>query len=150
MIIDTVENASKYFSNHKSFQKAFEFIKQQADFSNTTETEFVINENLKAFIAQFQGETKENGSKKFECHNKNIDIQYCISGSETFGWKPRQDCSNVKEAYSDEKDVLFFNEKPDMYFTLHTGQFVVFFPEDVHARNISDGEIKKLVIKVKI
>ena len=131
-------------------EDAAEVIRAAANTDINTIFGAVINENLKAFIAQFQGETKENGSKKFECHNKNIDIQYCISGSETFGWKPRQDCSNVKEAYSDEKDVLFFNEKPDMYFTLHSGQFVVFFPEDVHAPSISDGEIKKLVIKVKI
>ena len=37
-----------------------------------------------------------------------------------------------------------------MYFTLNAGQFVVFFPEDVHAPGSSDGKIKKLVIKVKI
>ena len=150
MIIDTLDNPSKYFSNHSSFEKAFEFIKQHGDFSNTTETEFIINEYLKAFVANFQGETRENAAEKFECHNKNIDIQYCISGSETYGWKPRKDCFKIKEAYNDEKDVLFFNEKPDMYFTLNAGQFVVFFPEDVHAPGSSDGKIKKLVIKVKI
>jgi beta-galactosidase beta subunit len=37
-----------------------------------------------------------------------------------------------------------------MYSELTNGQFVIFFPEDVHAPMIGDAEIKKLVIKVKI
>jgi len=48
--------------------------------------------------------------------------------------------------------VRFFNDVPDMYFQLTTGQFAIFFPEDVHAPMIAadDHTIRKLVIKVKI
>ena len=49
------------------------------------------------------------------------------------------------------KDVLFYDDAPDMYFQLTDGQFAIFFPEDVHAPMIGgDAEIKKLVIKVKL
>jgi len=41
-------------------------------------------------------------------------------------------------------------DAPDMFFGLTDGQFVIFFPEDVHAPMIGEDEIKKLVIKVKI
>jgi biofilm protein TabA len=37
-----------------------------------------------------------------------------------------------------------------MYFQLTDGQFGIFYPEDVHAPMIGEGEIKKLVFKVKI
>ena len=87
---------------------------------------------------------------KFECHNKNIDIQLCIRGTEQIGWKPRQECRDPKGEYNDEKDVQFYNDAPDMFFQLTDGQFAIFFPEDVHAPMIGDSEIKKLVIKVKI
>jgi biofilm protein TabA len=150
MIIDTLNNASKYFSLNPNFEEAFNFIQSKGDFKNETETEFQISDNLKAFVANFEGETIENASEKFECHNKNIDIQYCIENQETFGWKPRENCENVKDEYNAEKDVMFFNEQPDMYFSLKPNQFVIFFPEDVHAPNISPKLIKKLVIKVKI
>jgi YhcH/YjgK/YiaL family protein len=66
------------------------------------------------------------------------------------GWKPRQDCKSEREPYNAEKDVLFYTDKPDMFFQLTDGQFAIFFPEDVHAPMIGEGEIKKLVIKVKI
>ena len=76
MIIDSLENASKYFSVHPLFEKAF--------------------------------------------------------------------------AYITTVNMLFFNDAPDMFFGLTDGQFVIFFPEDVHAPMIGEDEIKKLVIKVKI
>jgi len=37
-----------------------------------------------------------------------------------------------------------------MYFQLTNHQFAIFFPEDVHAPMIGEGQIKKMVIKVKI
>jgi YhcH/YjgK/YiaL family protein len=46
--------------------------------------------------------------------------------------------------------VRFFHDNPDTYFELTDGQFVIFYPEDVHAPMIGEAEIKKLVIKVKI
>ena len=39
---------------------------------------------------------------------------------------------------------------PDMFFQLTNGQFAIFFPEDVHAPMIGEGNIKKMVIKVAI
>ena len=87
---------------------------------------------------------------KFECHNKHIDIQLCIKGTEQIGWKPREKCITENGGYNPEKDVQFYSEQPDMYFQLTDGQFAIFFPEDVHAPMIGDAEIKKLVIKVKI
>ena len=67
-----------------------------------------------------------------------------------FGWKPRSDCKAQKGEYYPEKDVVFYNDAPDMYFDMTDNQFAIFFPEDVHAPMIGEGEIKKLVMKVKI
>jgi len=52
--------------------------------------------------------------------------------------------------YSDERDVRFFHDKPDMFFELQEKQFAILFPTDVHAAMIGEGTIKKIVIKVKI
>ncbi len=149
MIIDTIQNASKYFSAHPLLEKAFAYI-QQTDLANAEVGKSDIAEGLKAIISNGPGKTKEASLAKFECHNKNIDIQLCIHGSETIGWKPREKCSSPNEGYNDEKDVQFFNDTPDTFFQLTDGQFAIFFPEDVHAPMIGEGEIKKLVMKVKI
>ncbi len=149
MIIDTLANASKYFRIHPEFENAFRFIETHQILDKTENETFEISENLRAFVSNFFGLTKNKALETFECHNKNIDIQLCINGKETFGWKPRENCSSIKEAYMEEKDVMFFNESPDFYFELKRGQFVIFFPEDVHAPGISNESITKLVVKVK-
>lgn len=149
MIIDTLKNAPKYFSVHPLFEKAFAYIRQ-TDLSGAPDGKVDVGEGLKAIFGNAPGKTREASTAKFECHNKNIDIQVCIKGVETIGWKPRENCVSPNGEYSDEKDVLFFADKPDMFFQLTDGQFVIFFPEDVHAPMIGDGDIKKLVMKVRI
>jgi biofilm protein TabA len=149
MIIDTIQNAAKYFSAHPLFAKAFEYI-NAVDLANAADGKSDIGEGLKAIFSNAPGKTKEASCAKFECHNKNIDIQVCIKGTETIGWKPRAKCVTENGGYNDEKDVQLYHDAPDTFFQLTDGQFVIFFPEDVHAPMIGDSSIKKLVIKVKI
>ena len=149
MIINTLANASKYFSLHPSFAKAFDYINQN-DVATLADGIYETPEGLKVIVNTGMGKTAEASLAKFECHDKNIDIQLCVKGLETMAWKPREKCLTPNGAYNPDKDVRFFSDAPDMSFQLTDGQFTVFFPEDVHAPMIGDGEIKKVVIKVKI
>ena len=149
MIIDTLANASKYFSLHPSFAKAFDYINQN-NVATLADGIYETPEGLKVIVNTGMGKTAEASLAKFECHDKNIDIQLCVKGIETMAWKPREKCQTPNGDYNPDKDVRFFSDAPDMYFQLTDGQFTVFFPEDVHAPMIGDGEIKKVVIKVKI
>ncbi len=149
MIIDTIQNASRYLSCHPLFSQAFGYI-SEADLTNAPDGKGEITEGLRTIISTAQGKTKEASLAKFECHDQHIDIQLCISGVETFGWKPRSACVQPNGDFNAEKDVQFYHDAADTFFQLQPGQFAVFFPEDVHAPMIGEGEIKKLVIKVKI
>ena len=148
MIVDTIGNAAKYFGVHPLLEKAFAYI-NQTDLANVEGRFEIEGDNLKAIYSNKDGMTAEQSTAKFECHNRHIDIQLCINGVETIGWKPREKCVSPKGDYNPEKDVQFYNDAPDMFFQLTDGQFVIFFPEDVHAPMIGEGAIKKLVIKVK-
>jgi YhcH/YjgK/YiaL family protein len=149
MIIDTLSNASKYTSLNPLFAKAFDFINQN-DIATLENGTIQIEDGLKVIVSTGNGKTAEVSLAKFECHDKNIDIQVCVNGLETIAWKPREKCVTPNGDYNPEKDVRFFNDTPDMYFQLTDGQFGIFYPEDVHAPMIGEGEIKKLVFKVKI
>jgi YhcH/YjgK/YiaL family protein len=149
MIIDSFENAGRYTSIHPLFAQAFEYIKT-LDLKNAEIGKTDLSDGLKIIVAEKEGMTQEESVAKFECHNQNIDIQLCISGKEQMGWKPRKSCSSPKGEYNPEKDVLFFNDAPDMFFELTANQFAIFFPEDVHAPMIGNNVIKKLIVKVKI
>jgi YhcH/YjgK/YiaL family protein len=149
MIIDTLNNASKYTGLNPLFAKAFDFINQN-DVATLENGVIQIEDSLKVIVSTANGKTAEVSLAKFECHDTNIDIQVCVKGQETIAWKPREKCVTPNGDYNPEKDVRFFSDAPDMFFQLTDGQFAVFFPEDVHAPMIGDGEIKKLVFKVKI
>jgi biofilm protein TabA len=149
MIIDTLDNAAKYYGVHPLFKQAFDYIRQ-TDVENTEGRFSIDGDDLKVIYSNKKGMTVEESTAKFECHNKHIDIQLCINGLETIGWKPRAKCVLPKGNYNPDKDVMFYNDAPDMFFQLTNYQFVILFPEDVHAPMIGDDLVKKLVIKVKI
>lgn len=150
MILDSLASASKYTSLNPLFEKAFAFI-ASVDLNTLEVGKFDIDGvALRGIVSDKKGTTAAESTAKFECHNAHIDIQVCIRGKETIGWKPRSTCKEPKGAYNPDKDVLFYNDAPDMYFGLTDNQFVIFYPEDVHAPMIGDDTIKKLVIKVRI
>jgi YhcH/YjgK/YiaL family protein len=148
MILDTLSNSDKYTSLHKNFEKAFDFIKSQ-NLATLEPGKYPIDgTELHASVSLKEGVKAEEA--KFEAHNNYIDIQVCPAGTEQIGWKPRHACTDPKGEYNPEKDVVFYNDKPDTYFDLQQGQFAIFFPEDVHAPMIGEGPIQKLVVKVKL
>ena len=150
MIIDTLDNATRYYTLHPGFKTAFEYL-SSIDLNELEPGTIDVAAGVKIIVAEGEARTAEAAVKTFECHNQNIDIQLLISGAETMGWKPRKDCSNVQgDGYNEANDILFFEEMADTFFTLNPGHFVIFYPEDVHAPMIGEGLIKKLVVKVTI
>ncbi|KVV15638.1 YhcH/YjgK/YiaL family protein [Flavobacterium sp. TAB 87] len=148
MIIDYIENSARYEVLHPSFKIVFDYLKQidKAALDGLEDDKA----GVKMFAYKGEGKTRAASLETFECHDKNIDIQFCISGSEGFLWKPRANCEQPKGDYNDEKDVRFFNDLPDTYFELQANQFVIFFPEDVHAPMISNSNLDKIVVKVLV
>ena len=150
MILDSLSSASKYASLNPLFAKAFDYI-ASVDLASLEVGKFDIDgDNLRGIVSDKNGTTAAESTAKFECHNAHIDIQVCIRGKETLGWKPHGTCVSPKGEYNADKDVLFYEDAPDMFFGMTDNQFAIFYPEDVHAPMIGECAIKKLVIKVKI
>jgi biofilm protein TabA len=69
MIIDTLANASKYYSVHPLFEQAFAYI-AQTDLMLTEPGKYEIDgDNLKAIFSNKTGMTAAESTAKFECHN---------------------------------------------------------------------------------
>ncbi len=148
MIIDSLANSDKYISLHPRFAKAFEFIKAQNLDSIEVGKYPIDGAELHASVTSKDGVGQDEAKR--EAHNYFIDIQVCATTGEGYAWKDRSKASIPKGDCNPEKDVIFYDDKPDTYFTLQQGQFSIFFPEDMHAANIGQGPIKKLVVKVKL
>jgi YhcH/YjgK/YiaL family protein len=150
MVIDKLSEINKYASLHPRFAKAIDYIVTSSFLNIEPGTVLVDGEDIKAIIMEGNCVSKEESLAGFECHNTYIDIQIVLKGKETVGWRSRKNSREPKGEYSEEKDVLFYDDAPTLFFELHAGMFSIYFPEDVHAPMIGEGAIKKVVMKVRV
>ena len=147
MIIDTIDNLSKYIEMNPLFADVVEFLKYH-DLDTMEEGIYPIKDSdLFVNLQVVKQRTKETAF--VETHIKMIDIQIPISCEETYGYTPLEELPHV--AYDAEKDMsIFEGVNPKEYVTLSPGMFVIFFPQDGHAPCIiNEPEIKKAIFKVK-
>ncbi|MBU0483215.1 MAG: YhcH/YjgK/YiaL family protein [Proteobacteria bacterium] len=146
MILDVLENASRYSPLHQGFAKAFEFLRR-ADLKKLAVGRYEIDdERIFAMVAKEPGRKKEEA--QLETHEQYIDIQMVLAGTDEMGWKPRSSCRHPAGEYDQPSDLQFFTDAPDSWLLTKSGAFAIFFPEDAHLPLISSGQIHKVVVKV--
>ncbi len=149
MFIGSLENTERAEALHPFFKKVFDYIKSH-DLSRIPAGRIDIDgDNVWISVSDVQGREPEEA--KIETHDKYIDIQIPVSGSETFGWQARELLTErCGGGYDEKNDITFYNDITFFYFTLKPGDFGIFFAEDGHAPCIGHGLIKKVVAKVKL
>ena len=83
-----------------------------------------------------------------EGHRKYIDVHILLEGKETIGWTPLSKALCKQKDYDEAKDYLLYADTPSVFIDVNPGEFVIVYPEDLHAPGIGDGKIRKLVAKV--
>lgn len=148
MIIDSLKNADIYTPLYSHFAKAFDYLRD-TDLASLEPGRYEIDgDRLFAMISD--ADLKKPEDAPLEVHDKYIDIQYVISGEETFGWRERSECREQRAPMDREKDVQFFEDGHATHYTLKTGDFCIFYQTDGHAPMIGKPgtKIKKCIIKV--
>lgn len=148
MILDVLENAPRYLALHKGLTPAFEFLRRSDLKELPVGTYEIDGERVYAMIAKETGRKKED--TLLETHEKYIDIQLVLAGTDTMGWKPKSLCKIPVEEYDPEEDIQFFRDEPDTWLPTQRGAFAIFFPEDAHMPLISLGQIHKVVVKIAV
>jgi biofilm protein TabA len=146
MVLDVLENAHRYLALNKGFAHAVDFL-LRPDLKELPVGKYEIeSDRVYAMVSKGPGRRKEEG--RLETHERYIDIQFVLAGTDTMGWKPRAGCRQLSREYNQKSDVQFFADEPDAWLPVGSGAFVIFFPEDAHTPLISSGEIHKVVVKV--
>jgi YhcH/YjgK/YiaL family protein len=151
MISDRLNNSKQYYLLGEKIKKGFEFL-INSDLKNMADGKYLI-EDEEIFANVQTLETKTVEEKKWEAHRKYIDIQYVISGREKMGYGILEDFEKEIIPYSDEKDIVFLDGRKFNYIDVDEGNFVIFYPNDVHAPMLSvekSEKIKKVIVKIKI
>lgn len=148
MILDILQNSNRYSALHREFSKAFEFL-LRPDLKKLPVGKYEIDgEHVYAMVSNELGRKKEDAL--LETHEKYIDIQLVLAGTDTMGWKPKSFCKNPTSAYDPEEDIQYFADEPDAWIATQPGAFVISFPEDAHMPLISSGQLHKVVVKIAV
>lgn len=94
-------------------------------------------------------ELKAREDAPLEVHDRYYDLQIALRIDETFGLSDRSDCRLPRGVMDPEADILFFDDQPERYVTLHPGEAILLAPETAHAPLIGEGEQFKAVFKIK-
>lgn len=146
MIIDRIDNVGKYTQIPDYVVK---FIKNISNCTNTGK--YILNDGEYVNIEEYT--TKNLSDGKFETHNRYIDIQFLAEGNERIYLKSKITL-NKTLGYSEDKDIEFYGDCIDDtdFVTLDGTNFVMIYPWEAHAPQISVGcassKVKKVVVKL--
>lgn len=148
MILDVLENAHRYLTLHQGFARAFAFLGRPDLKELPVDTYAIDGKRVFAMVAREPGGKKEDSL--LETHERYIDIQLVLAGTDTMGWSPKSWCKRPSALYDPETDLQFFLDEPAVWLPTPGGAFVIFFPEDAHMPLISSGQIHKVVVKIAV
>jgi YhcH/YjgK/YiaL family protein len=150
MIVDDFKHAGDYRKLGPKFERAFEYLKE-TDFSALADGMYEIEgKQMWALLTSFETESEE--ARKFEAHRTYIDVQYLLKGNEIMYWSPVE-ALFPDGAYSEEKDIIFFEGSGSTALHLSPGRFVAFFPQDAHKACCQwkePEEVRKVVVKIMV
>jgi len=96
--------------------------------------------------------TKEVSETRPEIHRQKLDIHYSITGEETVYARVAPTAHALSEDQLAEKDIAFYDTVGDeVALPLHPGDFVIFYPGEIHRPGCVQGEprrIRKVVVKI--
>ena len=147
--VNLVDFYLQYQKNPQQWQALFDYLAKTDLLSIPKGKHKIPGSDLVVSVEDSKNEPLEK--RRSESHNKHIDFQYVVKGTERFG---------VIDHYSStpnckyRPDVIHYDYAPQKarFYDSNPGEFFIFFPRDWHiakvANDTSDQAIRVIVIKV--
>lgn len=151
MITDSIKNLRRY--SLPNTDEILKFIAEH-DCANLPDGEMEIN-GRQLFVRIMSYMPKPASENRFEIHRNYADVQYAVTGSELIQTARVKDLTPLTD-YDHQGDYQFFKtfDKAIIDLIIHSGEFVVFYPQEAHRPSCAyegfRGLVKKLIFKVKI
>ncbi|MDD6151547.1 MAG: YhcH/YjgK/YiaL family protein [Bacteroidales bacterium] len=137
----------KNLMDNPFYAKAMEFLQDNDLFDLEAGKHIIDGDNLWLNIVDSKLKTTQEA--RLEVHDKYIDIQIPLSCEETFGIKPRSECTQPVGEMDPVKDILFYADPVEETVTVKAGEVITFEPDTAHAPLIGEGTIHKAIFKVR-
>ncbi len=145
MIVDKIENLKIY----KEIPDVVVNFFSNLDCSNIELGKHVLSDCIYVNIEEYN--TKNIEVANFESHDKYIDIQLLLKGLENIYYASRDNLS-VKVPYDEKRDIAFYSDSIQgyPYIKLDGTNFMMIYPHEAHAPQVSSGNLSQKVLKVVV
>ncbi len=147
MILDTLQNRELYYPLSPRLRKAFEWLDKTDVSALATGSHEIDGTDI--FVNVSELDLRPRTEAALEVHNEYIDIQVVFGGEEEFGWSPRSAVRSPRAEFDTAKDIQFFDDTPQTFYSVREGEFTILMPEDAHAPMLGTGHVRKLIFKVR-
>jgi YhcH/YjgK/YiaL family protein len=148
MILERIDQAARYRTFHPLFAQAFDWLAATDLAALPPGRHDIDGDRLFVIVEACDGRTRADA--RLECHRRYIDIQLVLEGIDEMGWRALADCVQPRTDYDAARDIRFFDDAPASWIATPAGAFCLFFPDDAHAPLVSDGFIRKVVVKIAV
>ena len=149
MILDALKNAAQYTALHPGFKTVFDYIASHDLATMECGRYDIDGDNI--FVVVQEWDLRPTSEARLELHRRYIDIQVVLDGDdEVFGWSEKKDCLKPEAEFDEQKDVQFFTDVPQCFYSVAKGQFSILYPEDGHAPMLGEGHVKKCIFKIAL
>ena len=149
MVRDELKNAHLYEGLGAGIASALRYLRETDLLALKPGKYEIRGKDLIAIVEEYPSKPLEKCF--WEAHRKYIDVQHVVSGAERMGYANLA-ALIVRRPYDADKDLLVLDGQGD-FFTVRTGMFTVFTPQDAHMPCLVAGEpaqVRKVVVKVAV
>lgn len=145
MIVDKIEKLKLY----KEIPGEVVQFLSELDINNIKLGKRVLSDCIYVNIEEYN--TKNIEVANFESHDKYIDIQLLLKGSENIYYASRDNLS-IKVPYDETRDIAFYSDSIQSYpcVKLDGTNFMMIYPHEAHAPQVSSGNFSQKVLKVVV
>ena len=116
MILDRLENADRYEGLLPGLRQAFDFLRRQGPQGLAALAVGrcdIDGDRVFAIAARDAG--RGHAASPLEAHRRYADVQYVVAGTDEMGWRSLAACRRERAEYDEEKDIVFFDDKPETW-----------------------------------
>ncbi|RHR28116.1 DUF386 domain-containing protein [Clostridium sp. AF19-22AC] len=147
MIMDKLEHICYYQRSVPELWDAVRFV-QRVEKEHLPVGRYPVGKGV-AFVQE--GQTRGFTEADFETHNKYLDVQILIEGSEMWEYADKSDLT-VRTPYDPEKDIEWLEGSGDK-IRMKPGMFYLVYPTDAHKPCCHESTpvyYRKVVVKIRI
>ena len=149
MIFNNLNNISTIRGIDKNILRTLEYTISNNLIDYEKGTHYIDGKDI--FFNRVSYKTKQVDNGFWEGHKEYIDVHVILKGNERINYNLSNNLKML--GYEEEGDFVSFDGKNKQSLVLEEGDFVVFYPEDIHMTGLlveEEERVEKVIFKVKL